>query len=153
MHCNGSKFAIIVLSLSFCLSQCIRFSDIIIIFGDSNSDTGNAYRLGGFTWPASTPYYRGRFSNGQVRPDLLDVGQITNYAYGSATSDNNFVRGLFKNSSILVPGIRQQIESHMKKRSIELRSNSLDYLERWQRYPSECNAHAKRDCSKYFERS
>jgi len=64
------------------------------IFGDSLTDTGNAFAVQGFPFP---PYYKGRFSNGPVWVEYLapmlnfpapvasnDGG--VNYAYGGATS-------------------------------------------------------------------
>ncbi len=67
----------------------------LVVFGDSNSDTGNTAIE--FNIPDSPPYYAGRFSNGPMwieylaehlevsnpRPSLLGG---TNYAYGGATS-------------------------------------------------------------------
>ena len=40
--------------------------DNIIVFGDSLSDTGNAFEATGHGEPPSTPYFDGRFSNGPV---------------------------------------------------------------------------------------
>src|SRR5437868_1188537 len=72
--------------------KCMRFRDIVI-FGDSDSDTGNVFSLTGKTWPISPPYYKGRFTNGPNWVDLLDVGETSSYAYGSAITDNALVQG------------------------------------------------------------
>jgi hypothetical protein len=40
--------------------------DNIIVFGDSLSDTGNAFEATGRREPPSPPYFAGRFSNGPV---------------------------------------------------------------------------------------
>ncbi len=74
--------------------------DDIIVFGDSLSDTGSAYRDWGT--PESPPYFGGRFTNGKVWlervHDWLGV-QTTfaqgsdpgnNRAYGGATSENGY---------------------------------------------------------------
>lgn len=64
----------------------------LVIFGDSLSDSGNVYRLSNKTWPISA-YYNGVFSNGPVwDQDIADV-KLHNFAYGSATSDSNYIQG------------------------------------------------------------
>jgi phospholipase/lecithinase/hemolysin len=88
-----------------------RFKNVVI-FGDSLSDTGNVYKLTNGTWPIVPPYYLGRFCNGPNWVDKLNLSQISNYAYGSATTDNDFVQGLTKLDTIPVPGVRQQIEMY-----------------------------------------
>ena len=44
----------------------------IIIFGDSLSDNGNIYRLDFGFIPKSPPYFKGRFSNGEVWADHVE---------------------------------------------------------------------------------
>jgi phospholipase/lecithinase/hemolysin len=83
------------------------------IFGDSTSDTGNVYDLTIFTWPISPPYYIGRYCNGPNWADDLNVLVKYNYAYGSATTDNNFVPGYAKLNTVLVPGILQQVNQYL----------------------------------------
>jgi len=68
--------------------------DNIIVFGDSLSDTGNAFEATGRREPPSPPYFHGRFSNGPVwvedfaAPFGLKVNPAlrggTNYAVGGA---------------------------------------------------------------------
>jgi phospholipase/lecithinase/hemolysin len=97
--------------LTFIVKQNVglkRFTNVVI-FGDSLSDTGNVYNLTNGTWPISPPYYLGRFCNGPNWVDKLNISEISNYAYGSATTDNNFVQGFTKLNTIPVPGVRQQI--------------------------------------------
>ncbi|CAG8580024.1 20524_t:CDS:2 [Cetraspora pellucida] len=67
-----------------------------VAFGDSFSDNGNSYNLTNETWP--TPInYKGHFTNGKVwteyLAELLNV-KLTNYAFGGATSNSDFVQGL-----------------------------------------------------------
>ncbi|CAF1276330.1 unnamed protein product [Rotaria sordida] len=92
--------------------------DTIVCFGDSNSDTGNVYKLTGSKWPIDPPYYKGRFSNGKVWIEKLGISNLMNYAYGGATTDNNLVQG-FRASQVIVPGVRQQIAIY--KNTIDLR--------------------------------
>lgn len=66
------------------------------VFGDSTCDNGNTWRLSNFTYPPSDYFYKGRFSNGptwvEYLADFCHIKDI-NYAYGGATSDNQFVKG------------------------------------------------------------
>lgn len=77
-------------------------SDIknIYVFGDSFSDTGNLNRLVNFALPSPEFYYQGRFSNGPTWVEYLanDLkANLTNYAYASATTDNDEFPGIFLN--------------------------------------------------------
>jgi outer membrane lipase/esterase len=66
----------------------------VVVFGDSLSDTGNAFIATRRTIPPSPPYFQGRFSNGPVWVEALaaaldhDVTPFlaggTNFAFGSA---------------------------------------------------------------------
>jgi phospholipase/lecithinase/hemolysin/DNA-binding XRE family transcriptional regulator len=82
----------------------------LVIFGDSLSDTGNAYKASGNTFPPS-PNYQGRLSNGLIwadyfAPDLQFTDQsIQNYAFLGA---NTGVSNTF--GSITVPGLLTQIQ-------------------------------------------
>ena len=84
----------------------------LYVFGDSLSDTGNAFNATGI--PPSPPYFQGRASNGPVwveylADDLeLTSEQQTNYAFFGATT------GSSSNSTITgaeIPGLQQQINS------------------------------------------
>ncbi|CAF2370157.1 unnamed protein product [Rotaria sp. Silwood2] len=88
--------------------------DTIVTFGDSNTDTGNVYNLTGHLWPLVPPYYQGRFTNGPVWIENIDVSNIANYAYGDATIDNdNLVIGFTGPNKTIVPSIRQQIVNYL----------------------------------------
>ena len=91
-----------------------RFDDVIV-FGDSFSDTGNVYKLTNRAWPKSPPYYKGRYCNGPNWVDQLKSFGADSYAYGSATTDNNFVRGYAVFYTTLVPGIRQQVATYFSQ--------------------------------------
>jgi phospholipase/lecithinase/hemolysin len=85
----------------------------IVIFGDSYSDTGNVYELTDHTWPIVPPYYHGRYCNGPNWVDNLNVLIKVDYAYGSATTDNDFVQGLAKLNTVPVSSVRQQVAQYL----------------------------------------
>src|SRR5262245_13726292 len=74
----------------------------VFVFGDSLSDTGNAFLATGKTIPQSPPYYQGRFSNGPVWVEMLGYSAKpflaggTNFAFGSATTQDLLLQvGIF----------------------------------------------------------
>jgi len=116
MCVNGRLICVVCLTFIFStgsiVSQTIPY-DTVVCFGDSTSDTGNVYNLTNSSWPPA-PFYQGRFSNGPVWIEKLGIPTLLNYAYGSATTDNNLVPGTTEfNTS--VPGIRQQIGLYKSK--------------------------------------
>ncbi|CAF4558897.1 unnamed protein product [Rotaria sp. Silwood1] len=92
-----------------------KFSfNTIVVFGDSHTDTGNVYNLTEHHWPLVPPYYQGRFTNGPVWIENINVPYIMNFAYGDATIDNdNLVTGFTGPNRTIVPGIRQQIVNYL----------------------------------------
>ncbi|CAF4528196.1 unnamed protein product [Rotaria sp. Silwood2] len=98
-------------------TQQIPF-DTIVSFGDSSIDTGNVYNLTNHTWPIVPPYFQGRFSNGPVWIEKLGISNIINYAYGGATTDNDFIQGYTASDTIPVPGVRQQIQIYFNETNI-----------------------------------
>ncbi|KAJ9048122.1 hypothetical protein DSO57_1029210 [Entomophthora muscae] len=93
----------------------------VYVFGDSCCDTGNQFAQSKQTMPNPKFYWRGRFSNGPIWPDYLQVQNnvnMINYAHGGATINSaNFNHGddvpdferqfvSFKNSQRL-PGPKQ----------------------------------------------
>ncbi|CAF3294030.1 unnamed protein product [Rotaria sp. Silwood2] len=92
--------------------------DTIVSFRDSSADTGNVYNLTHHTWPIVPPYFEGRFSNGPVWIEKLGVSNIKNYAYGGATTDNDFIQGYTASDTIPVPGVRQQIKIYFNQTNI-----------------------------------
>ncbi len=106
--CSSHGILLLIVIFSIYQAQCDGIPyDTIVCFGDSMSDTGNVYNLTDSKWPPA-PYYQGRFSNGPVWIEKLNISNLMNYAYGSATSDNNLVVGITAFNTI-VPGVRQQI--------------------------------------------
>lgn len=81
----------------------------IYVFGDSFSDTGNAFNATNRTFPPSPTYFDGRFSNGPVWVEYLaqDLGLSfnprNNFAYGGATTGVNNI------SDPVLPGLQPQI--------------------------------------------
>jgi outer membrane lipase/esterase len=109
------------LSLPFSSFEDVRFQSIVI-FGDSLSDNGNVYALTNGTYPIP-PYWNGRYSNGPNWVDQLGVSGVSNYAYGSATTDNNLVQGYAQGNTVPVPGMRQQIQLYLNNTNV----NSIDF--------------------------
>ena len=92
----------------------------LVIFGDSTADQDNVFKLTHHTYPIQPYYYKGRFSNGPNWVDQLQVLglNIKNYAYGSATTDNNLVQGYTKGNTIPVPGMLQQVELYLSENPV-----------------------------------
>ena len=103
---------VLVLVFDVCLAQSNIFPyDTAVYFGDSTTDTGNVFNLTGNRWPPS-PYYRGRFCDGPIWVDRLNVAKTVNYAHGGATTDNNLLPGYTTGYDKPVPGVRQQINTY-----------------------------------------
>ena len=96
--------------------------DTLVIFGDSNSDNGNVYKISNLTTP-SWPYFQGRFSNDYVWAERLNISQSINYAYGGATTDNDLVQGFSDERLIPVPGVRQQMMTYARS----IQSNTINF--------------------------
>ncbi|WP_094678049.1 SGNH/GDSL hydrolase family protein [Hydrocoleum sp. CS-953] len=95
----------------------LLFSNIYV-FGDSLSDTGNAFALTGGLLPPSPPYFQGRFSNGPVwveslAPQLeLTFNPNFNFAFAGATTGiiNTTNNLLPEGSPPLLIGLQTQID-------------------------------------------
>ncbi|KAJ3095077.1 hypothetical protein HDU97_007308 [Phlyctochytrium planicorne] len=100
----------------------------IVMFGDSASDTGRAYKLTKDNGPAipSSLYWQNRFSNGPVWIELITTSKnitLDNHAIGGATTSDKLVQGwlgnkfgepLRSNGSIIhVPGLDTQINQYL----------------------------------------
>ena len=102
----------------------------VVTFGDSNSDTGNAYRLSNGTWPPVPPFNsNGGFADGPLWNQMLSEQFFNNttlkdFFYASATTDSRLVQGTMGRNPNLIanynirnrtqaPGVRQQIIQYM----------------------------------------
>jgi thermolabile hemolysin len=82
----------------------------MIVFGDSLSDTLNAWNRSLHLIPHAKSWSAGRFSNGQVWPEIasgLTGLDLTNFAFGAAGADGN----------ILIPGVVQQVDTWRQLRA------------------------------------
>jgi phospholipase/lecithinase/hemolysin len=64
-HYRTLTLAVLIPTILVSSLHAELFSEIVV-FGDSESDAGNVFELSGDTYPASPPYWQGRFSNGPV---------------------------------------------------------------------------------------
>ena len=88
----------------------------MIVFGDSLSDTINAWNRSVRLVPHAKSWSAGRFSNGQVWPEItsrLTGLDLMNFAFGAAAADGN----------VLIPGVVQQVETWRRLRA---ESRSVD---------------------------
>lgn len=122
MHLSRIFHCIYFFILSIHFIQVYSLSskfDNIVVFGDGNSDTVNAYNLTNHQWPLSPPYYRGRASNGPIWIDDLRISNVLNYAYVGATIDNdNLIEGFTGPNKTIVPGIRRQIVDYLSTHDV-----------------------------------
>ncbi|MEO0803355.1 MAG: SGNH/GDSL hydrolase family protein [Cyanobacteria bacterium J06642_2] len=87
----------------------------LVVFGDSNSDTGNVFNALNQIFPPSPPNFNGRFSNGpnwvdQIAPALgLEKSEVSNFAFGGAFSGRQN-QGDFTGAPGL-PGILEEIDT------------------------------------------
>ena len=93
----------------------------IVAFGDSYVDTGNLFVATGGTFPASPPYFSGRFSNGPLWVERLatdlalpaptpSLAGGTDYAWAGAETA---LGGL---STVGTPNVGTQISSYLRDR-------------------------------------
>jgi len=124
---------------SFALQVAAKITKIVA-FGDSLSDTGNAYKLtNGNNGPAvpPPPYWNGRFSNGPVYIELIAQKHsltLDNHAIGGATTDDSLLQGylggptsyMLRNNGqpINVPGVAKQISTYLANNAHEVQNSA-----------------------------
>ncbi|HEY4144868.1 SGNH/GDSL hydrolase family protein [Pinirhizobacter sp.] len=82
----------------------------MIVFGDSLSDTINAWNRSLHLAPHTKSWSGGRFSNGHVWPEVaskLTGLDLVNFAFGAAAADGN----------VLIPGVVQQVATWRRLRT------------------------------------
>ena len=82
----------------------------MIVFGDSLSDTINAWNRSLHLVPHAKSWSAGRFRNGQVWPEItsaLTGLDLVNFAFGAAAADGN----------ALIPGVVQQVDTWRQLRA------------------------------------
>ncbi|MFM6834040.1 MAG: S8 family serine peptidase, partial [Dolichospermum sp.] len=106
----NSTFTFTLPKNTFSDPDAVNLYKNLVIFGDSLSDTGNAYQASGNTFPPP-PNYQGRLSNGLIWVDYLAQNlqftdqSIENFAFlGANTGESNTF------GSITVPGLLTQIQ-------------------------------------------
>ena len=114
-----------LLLLSFLCRFCVQAGPdytTLVTFGDSNSDTGNAYRLSGGTWPPVPPFNaNGGFADGLLWNQLLAEQFFTNatledFSCANATTDNRLVQGSIGPNRTQAPGAHQQIVAYISSK-------------------------------------
>ncbi|CAF1021106.1 unnamed protein product [Adineta steineri] len=103
---------IFMLQIHQIYTQKIPFTTVVS-FGDSNTDTGNVYKLTNYSWPLVPPYFRGRLLNGPTWVERLGISKLIDYAHMGSTIDDKVVQGWGIINLQPVPGVRQQIEIHL----------------------------------------
>ncbi|KAI8051019.1 GDSL lipase/esterase [Syncephalis plumigaleata] len=84
----------------------------VIVFGNSVSDNGNAFRLTKGAYPDPDLFYQGRYSNGPIWIDQLQSKfhpSVEDYAYGGATTDDRLVPSVSSDANVPVPSIHDQV--------------------------------------------
>lgn len=124
-HLSAAAIAVLGVIATTTSATCADSEDLgirqMIVFGDSFSDVGNIFRASNETSPSPEFYYRGRYSNGRNYVDFLgqkfgfDVSTDNVYAWGGATTNNNFIPGVstFLNDG-LVPSVNEQVRSYLE---------------------------------------
>jgi len=104
--------------------------DNIVAFGDSLSDNGNGtYRFLNGSRPSINGYWNGRWSDGLVWAEYLANqwnATLDDRAYGSSTSDNDFVPGFVQNvdnTNYSIPGLAQQVDQFIQENNIQAMAN------------------------------
>jgi phospholipase/lecithinase/hemolysin len=123
----------------FLFIDTLRYTTVVT-FGDSTTDSGQAYQLSNHTWPPVPPFnLKGGFSDGPLWNEIFTTkyllkATLYDFACGSATTDNQLAQGNMSRSPNLVanysirsstksPGVRQQITQYINSMS----SKNIDF--------------------------
>ena len=94
----------------------VPFSDFIT-FGDSLADVGNVFLITQGALPASPPYFNGRFSNGELVPEIIAEELGLSASTPSLTGGNNYAFGGAETGSGLSeegsPNVGEQINFYL----------------------------------------
>ncbi|MGB3654913.1 MAG: phytase, partial [Rivularia sp. (in: cyanobacteria)] len=112
----SSDFTVVATSQEQADLQKVPFTDFIT-FGDSLADVGNVFFATQGTQPPSPPYDNGRFSNGELVPEIIakqlgfsastpSLEGGNNYAFGTAESGSGFSDEGF-------PNVGEQISAYL----------------------------------------
>ncbi|MEM8668631.1 MAG: SGNH/GDSL hydrolase family protein [Planctomycetota bacterium] len=114
-------FAVVAFTTSWAVAQSPY--DKVVVFGDSLSDTGNAFEFTLGQVPPAEAYFNGRFSNGPIWIDFLQESlggmEVANFAVGGASTgfgfrappDGIFVTG----EDLMIPTVGTQIELYLQQ--------------------------------------
>lgn len=100
-------------------SHDLDLLDDLIVFGDSLSDVGNIFQASNNTIPDPTIYYKGRYSNGRNYVDFLadiisvNVSTANVYAWGGATTNNDYIAGGSTFLQVPVPSVNEQVAEYI----------------------------------------
>lgn len=100
----------------------------LIIFGDSYSDVGNTYTLTNGTGISPWSFGGSRYSDGRVwneymaqyfnmslpMPSSTSNPNPNNYAWGGATTNNNYIPSESSYANVAVPGVNDQVDTYIQ---------------------------------------
>ena len=113
----------------------------MVIFGDSFSDVGNIYNVSNNTQPSPLISWDGRYSDGRVWVEYLtqffDLQQQltpstsggTNYGWGGATTNNNYIDAFSTYLDDNVPSVNEQITQYLDDQQHKQRLEADNYEE------------------------
>jgi thermolabile hemolysin len=123
----------------------------MIVFGDSYSDTGNIYSASNGTAPSPSQSWDGRYSDGPVWTEYIakyfdlpvhqlldieesnsDVTVTTDFAWGGATTNNNFISAYSTYIDDTIPAVNEQIQNYLGEVSQTINDDVLHVL--WSGY-------------------
>jgi len=97
----------------------------MVIFGDSFSDVGNIYNVSNNTQPSPLISWNGRYSDGRVWVEYIQqffhlqqqltpsTNGGTNYGWGGATTNNNYIDAFSTYLDDNVPSVNEQITQYL----------------------------------------